>query len=258
MITATRNWLRRNRNNFAIGFGVLGAGYLAGQYVLSKITEANERMSNDRMAKEKCWVNQRNSFLPALIFYSLRRRFQQNQEDCTITVLALLPTARENIVAALPVESITHELQQKKAERLGKSGTALNAPLSELSSGPPSVIDGDGKSLASFESESYVHASQTEISSLDRGDSVSHEPVKSKAQLWNDLKINCDNSTNHRWAARRRLTSSSDYEIVHASIYAFASDPFYADTAQPSGPTKLYIECRIIDLKSPTGAYNKS
>lgn len=53
MITATKNWLRRNRTNFAIGFGVLGVGYVAGQYVLSKIAEAGERMSNERTAKEK-------------------------------------------------------------------------------------------------------------------------------------------------------------------------------------------------------------
>lgn len=53
MITATKNWLRRNRTNFAIGFGVLGVGYVAGQYVLSKITETGERMSGDRTAKEK-------------------------------------------------------------------------------------------------------------------------------------------------------------------------------------------------------------
>jgi peroxin-3 len=53
MITTTRRWLRRNRTNFAIGAGVLGAGYLAGQYVLGKIGEARQRMSDERIAKEK-------------------------------------------------------------------------------------------------------------------------------------------------------------------------------------------------------------
>lgn len=53
MIDSTRTWLRRNRTNFAIGAGVLGAGYLAGQYVLSKITETRQQMSEDRVAKEK-------------------------------------------------------------------------------------------------------------------------------------------------------------------------------------------------------------
>lgn len=53
MIASTRRWFRRNRANFVLGAGVLGAGYLAGQYVLGKVSEARQRMSDDRIAKEK-------------------------------------------------------------------------------------------------------------------------------------------------------------------------------------------------------------
>jgi len=53
MIEASRRWFRRNRANFAISAGVLGAGYLATQYVLGKVTEARQRMSDDRIAREK-------------------------------------------------------------------------------------------------------------------------------------------------------------------------------------------------------------
>lgn len=53
MIAATKKWLRRNRTGFAIGFGVIGLTYVAGQYVVSKIFEASERMAGDRIAKEK-------------------------------------------------------------------------------------------------------------------------------------------------------------------------------------------------------------
>ena len=53
MISATRRWLRRNRTGFAVGVGVLGVGYMVTQYVLSKVREAGERMSDDRIAKEK-------------------------------------------------------------------------------------------------------------------------------------------------------------------------------------------------------------
>lgn len=49
----SRRWLRRNRSSFAVGIGVLGAGYLAAQYVISRISEARERMTIDRTAKEK-------------------------------------------------------------------------------------------------------------------------------------------------------------------------------------------------------------
>jgi hypothetical protein len=53
MIAATRKWFRRYRTPFAIGFGVVGVGYVATQYVLGKISDARERMSSDRIAREK-------------------------------------------------------------------------------------------------------------------------------------------------------------------------------------------------------------
>lgn len=53
MISSTRQWFRRNRTTFAVGGAVLGAGYLATQYVLGKLTETRQRMSDERIAKEK-------------------------------------------------------------------------------------------------------------------------------------------------------------------------------------------------------------
>ncbi|XDG01115.1 hypothetical protein ABKA04_000730 [Annulohypoxylon sp. FPYF3050] len=116
MLSASRRWLRRNRTPIAIGVGVIGAGYLATQYVLSKINDARERMSSDRIAKE-----------------NLRRRFEQNQEDCTFTVLALLPTATSNILETMNTEKITLEIQQMKSKNLRNSG--------ETSATPPSIAD---------------------------------------------------------------------------------------------------------------------
>lgn len=184
MIQSTRAWLRRNRTNFAIGAGVLGTAYLAGQYALSKFSEARTRMSEDRIAKE-----------------NLRRRFEQNQEDCSFTVLAILPTALEEIVEKVPVEVVLEELQRQKARRLQRS-----VGVSEIaSSAPPSVVDTneDGASTQA-DSESFVHASQV---ALEEGSTLSSETGtgidaggekidvkasrKSKAQLWNEMKISC-------------------------------------------------------------------
>lgn len=53
MFAATRRWFRRNRTPIAVGVGLVGAGYVATQYVLAKINDARERMSSDRIAKEK-------------------------------------------------------------------------------------------------------------------------------------------------------------------------------------------------------------
>ncbi|KAI4117226.1 MAG: hypothetical protein LQ345_002494 [Seirophora villosa] len=172
MITSARKWLNRKRTTFAVGAGVLGAGYIAGQYVLSKVAETRQQMAEDRVAKE-----------------DLRRRFQQNQEDCTITVLALLPTATENIVDALPVEQITQDLQRRKAERLGRSAGTSDVAATTPSSGPSSVTDDDAKSFASLQTDSYVHASQTTALSREGEGPGAPSLTKSKAQLWNDLKI---------------------------------------------------------------------
>jgi peroxin-3 len=54
MLAATRRWLRRNRTTIAIGVGIVGAGYIVTSYVLDKLRDARERMSSDRIAKEKC------------------------------------------------------------------------------------------------------------------------------------------------------------------------------------------------------------
>ena len=109
-----------------------------------------------------------------LTLQSIRRRFEQNQTDCTITVLALLPTLTENVLEALPVEQLTQELQQKRAERLARAS-------GEGGSESSSLRDGDTASLSSFQTGSFVHASQM-------GESQAGSR-KSKSQLWNELKV---------------------------------------------------------------------
>ncbi|OJI98986.1 hypothetical protein ASPVEDRAFT_38463 [Aspergillus versicolor CBS 583.65] len=168
MISATRRWFRRNRKTLAIGTGVIGVGYLAGQYVLSKISEARERMSSDRISRE-----------------NLRRRFEQNQTDCTYTVLALLPTAAEDILEALPVEELTKELQKKRAERLARLNAGEGTTTgSDMSSVTPSLPDDDRKSLSS---DSFLRTSQLGDSTVE-GD-PSSQPKRNKTQLWNEVKI---------------------------------------------------------------------
>lgn len=125
---------------------------------------------------------------------SLRRRFEQNQEDCTFTVLALLPTATTNILEAMNTENITYEIQQMKTAKAVRSGAGESAT-------PPSIADTtlteeESKSMVSVQSESGVHASQIATPSpfAARGeggqqDGATQKPRKSKRQLWDDLTI---------------------------------------------------------------------
>ena len=95
------------------------------------------------------------------------------------------------------MEQVLEELQRQKAERLSRSV----GPSEIASSAPPSVADtgeDDGRS-SSLQTDSFVHASQvvTEGDSgtgAVEGDSEASEEKKSrksKAQLWNEMKISC-------------------------------------------------------------------
>ncbi|GAW21739.1 hypothetical protein ANO14919_112640 [Xylariales sp. No.14919] len=177
MFSTTRRWFHRNRTPIAIGVGIVGAGYVATQYVLSKINDARERMSSDRIAKE-----------------NLRRRFEQNQEDCTFTVLALLPAATTNILETMNTENITLEIQQtKSAARSARGGESLAAPPSIADT---TMTEEEGKNIASLHSESGVHASQMVLPSVSStadvaqdGDLALQKARKTKRQLWDDLTI---------------------------------------------------------------------
>ncbi|KAL2127708.1 hypothetical protein VTI74DRAFT_10289 [Chaetomium olivicolor] len=185
MLAATRRWFRRNRTPIAIGVGVVGAGYVVTSYVLGKLRDARERMSSDRIAKE-----------------NLRRRFEQNQEDCTFTVLALLPTATTHILEAMNTEKITYEIQQMK-------GSAAARARSIGSTSPPSIsetnaTEDDGRSIitVSAQSEAGVHTTQVSVATpattTDGGSGTANapqetlpppKPRKTKRQLWDDLTI---------------------------------------------------------------------
>jgi len=92
----------------------------------------------------------------------------------------------------LPVEEISNELQKQRAERLSRSAGGLSEVAStDLPSGPPSVLDEDKASMSSFQTGSYVHASQMGESSITGSDGKP-KPKRSKAQLWHDMKIQCE------------------------------------------------------------------
>lgn len=84
------------------------------------------------------------------------------------------------------MEELTKELQKKRAERLARLNPEASG--SDMTSVSPSVTDDDRKSLSSFQSEGFVHASQM----AESGDAEGQPRVKrNKTQLWNEVKITC-------------------------------------------------------------------
>ena len=137
----------------------------------------------------------------------MRRRFEQNQEDCTFTVLALLPTATTNILEVMNTEKITYEIQQMKgsATAKGRSVGSLSPPsMSEMN-----VTDDDGRSIitVSVQSEAGLRTSQLSVpapiahtgtssataaaADAQEAPQTPQKAQKTKRQLWDDLTISC-------------------------------------------------------------------
>lgn len=150
--------------------------------------------------------------------FSLKRRFEQNQEDCTFTVLALLPTASANILEAMNTERITYEIQQMKGSG-GKAGAGTTPAAATTTTGsaqsrsvpgsatPPSIADTTSLADDASIADSGVHASQISLPPVERGEATQQQqaegtpapvpapapktPRKTKRQLWDELTISC-------------------------------------------------------------------
>lgn len=140
----------------------------------------------------QCAFSARGKLTSCHSLHSIKRRFEQNQEDCSVTVLELLPQVVDAIMKDLPVERITTELQQKKAIKLARSGS-ISGPsgsaAESASQSPAPRNDDDNQSLQSFASESYVMGSY----SVEGGGTIGRRGGsgggKSRTQLWNEIKI---------------------------------------------------------------------
>jgi peroxin-3 len=190
---------------------------------------------------------------------SLRRRFEQNQEDCAFTVLAILPTATENILEALPVEQTLGELQRQREERLAKSSAMSEVSTADLGSAPGSIAEEDGKSLASFKSESYVHTSQFAESNAG-GEQGLQPPAlrtkKSKAVLWNEMKISCMRShISYCWSS---LTIHSNRTRLYSNLHSCSAHTSYPYPTQPPRTSELSCQCSIAGFTSKTRVTDKS
>ncbi|KAI8099208.1 Peroxin-3 [Halteromyces radiatus] len=102
LLTSLKDFTKRHRRGLIVTATLAGGTYLAGRYATNKIKEYQEKSTSERLAKE-----------------NLKRRFQQNQNDCVFTVLALLPTLGDQILYEMNVEASWTKLQEsRKLEKL--------------------------------------------------------------------------------------------------------------------------------------------
>ncbi|KAJ3022359.1 peroxin [Thoreauomyces humboldtii] len=95
--TALQGFASRNRRKFYWLGGTVGSGYMLLKYAQWKWAEYQQKRDLEQTAKS-----------------NVKRRFEQNLQDCTFAVGSLLPTLGENLFEKLNVELITAKLQQSR------------------------------------------------------------------------------------------------------------------------------------------------
>ena len=169
MISAVTGFLNRHKRKFFVTAGVIASGYLAVDYLKSKFFELQDKLATERAAKE-----------------NLRRRFEQNQQDATFTIMALLPSLFIYVLEKYPVEKITQELQAKRTEKTISRSTFSDTGVSDISSSftTPSDLPTDSTQQQNT-TDSTISFKDGEASAIE----INYKPKMSKAQLWQELKI---------------------------------------------------------------------
>ncbi|KAH9077877.1 Peroxin-3 [Lactarius deliciosus] len=94
MLNSVTNYVYERRKRLARTAGVVGGLYVIGRYAMGRITDMGDRVREERLARE-----------------NIRRRFRQNVQDTSFTIMTYLPLLSKHILDDMDVEALTAELQ---------------------------------------------------------------------------------------------------------------------------------------------------
>lgn len=143
-------FFQRNKRRIIIASTVsFSIYYLVNHFVVKRFRDFQNALKQELFVKEQ-----------------IKRRFIQTQTDCYLTILALLPVLTQPIADHLPTELVTQALKMKK-------NSAQNLEMSD------SLLTADNLMLHSSGGASVLLQKEALADLL----------LKSKVDLWNDLKI---------------------------------------------------------------------
>ncbi|KAH8993651.1 Peroxin-3 [Lactarius hatsudake] len=94
MLNSVTNYVYERRKRLARTAGVVGGLYVVGRYAMGRITDMGDRVREERLARE-----------------NIRKRFRQNVQDTSFTIMTYLPLLSKHILDEMDVEALTAELQ---------------------------------------------------------------------------------------------------------------------------------------------------
>lgn len=162
---------------------------------------------------------------------SLRRRFEQNQQDVSFTIMALLPTLGAHIIEGMDVEGVTRELQSQsriskphqpelqithalESSASSSAGSHLHPEDARSDNGSVSVISFSGQDDAASTSE-MAASSTTSTSWVDARSS----PSQTSRSLHHSPEASGSNAAHHSDSPQSNVGAElSDSMISGSSI----------------------------------------
>lgn len=169
---------------------------------------------------------------------SLRRRFQQNMEDCTYTIMALIPTVGTRILEEMDVERISLELQSRAKK---PTGQGTKSQLQHLER--PSPSHGASETVLSSSNLSNVSSSQEPVSAEDQraSEGYSHAPSATSSSGLVDLSASVSDVSAHM------DQSTTSWQTASQSVTGDLSDSALPTTSNSNAPPIIKV-----DVHSPT------
>ena len=98
IFSSLNSFLRRHKKKLIVRATLTFSAYfLVNQFIIKKLKNFQNSLRQELFVKEQ-----------------IKRRFVQTQNDCYLTILALLPVLTQPIINHLPIELITQALKLKK------------------------------------------------------------------------------------------------------------------------------------------------
>ncbi|KAH9903279.1 Peroxin-3 [Cubamyces lactineus] len=195
MFNALGNYFSERRRGLSKAAGYVGGAYFIGRYVSARLEDVRNSILQERAARE-----------------NLRRRFEQNQQDISFTVMALLPTLGAHILQEMDVEGVTQELQsysRASKERLEIQPPSVPSESSSVdhSRGQDTDIRSDNGSVSVISSNDGA-ATELSASSASWVDQVSSMQSSQVSQASVDSAGNDTTSTSPKSSVGADLSDS--------------------------------------------------
>ncbi|KAI0030153.1 Peroxin-3 [Vararia minispora EC-137] len=114
MLHSIGTYFYERRRGYAKALGIVGGLYMVGRYVGDRLEDVRRKVVEERSAREGD---------------SLRKRFKQNLDDISFTIMAHLPILMHNVLTDMNVEALTAELQSLSKAARDRPAPELQPPM---------------------------------------------------------------------------------------------------------------------------------